>query len=59
VAAFHDDYSHVALFGRGNSLPPEEFFQDFFSKGFAFDGGSVERLGGALPAGKNSATIWN
>jgi len=30
VAAFHDDYSHVALFGRGNSLPPEEYFQDFF-----------------------------
>ena len=48
VAAFHDDYSHVALFGRGNSLPPEEFFQDFFSKGFAYDGGSSSDWGGRV-----------
>jgi hypothetical protein len=48
MAAFHDDYSHVALFGRGNSLPPEEFFQDFFSKGFAFDGGSSNDWGGRV-----------
>jgi hypothetical protein len=48
VAAFHDDYSHVALFGRGSSLPPEEFFQDFFSKGFAFDGGSSSDWGGRI-----------
>ena len=48
VAAFHDDYSHVALFGRGNGLPPEEFFQDFFSKGFAYDGGSSSDWGGRV-----------
>jgi len=48
MAAFHDDYSHVALFGRGNSLPPEEFFQDFFSKGFAYDGGSSSDWGGRV-----------
>jgi hypothetical protein len=48
IAAFHDDYSHVALFGRGNSLPPEEFFQDFFSKGFAYDGGSSSDWGGRV-----------
>src|SRR5258708_13662178 len=48
VAAFHDDYSHVALFGRGSSLPPEEFFQDFFSKGFAYDGGSSSDWGGRV-----------
>ena len=40
VAAFHDDNSHVALFGKGNDLPGGEFFQDFYSKGFAYDGGS-------------------
>ena len=40
VAAFHDDSSHVALFGRGNDLPTDEYFQDFYSKGFAYDGGS-------------------
>jgi len=40
VAAFHDDSSHVALFGKGSALPPAEYFQDFYSKGFAYDGGS-------------------
>jgi carboxypeptidase family protein len=40
IAAFHDDNSHVAMFGRGNDLPSDEFFQDFYSKGFAYDGGS-------------------
>jgi len=48
VAAFHDDYSHVALFGRGSSLPPQEFFQDFFSKGFAYDGGASSDWGGRV-----------
>jgi len=46
IAAFHDDNSHVALFGRGNGLPPEEYFQDFYSKGFAYDGGSSSDWGG-------------
>jgi len=46
IAAFHDDNSHVALFGRGSALPPEEYFQDFFSKGFAYDGGSSTDWGG-------------
>jgi Carboxypeptidase regulatory-like domain len=45
IAAFHDDNSHIALFGRGNDLPPEEYFQDFFSKGFAYDGGSASDWG--------------
>ena len=40
VAAFHDDNSHVALFGKGDDLPASEYFQDFYSKGFAYDGGS-------------------
>ena len=40
VAAFHDDNGHVALFGRGEDLPTAEYFQDFYSKGFAYDGGS-------------------
>ena len=40
MAAFHDDNSHVALFGKGNNLPATEYFQDFYSKGFAYDGGS-------------------
>ena len=40
VAAFHDDNSHVALFGKGNGLPTADYFQDFYSKGFAYDGGS-------------------
>lgn len=40
VAAFHDDNSHVALFGKGNDLPAAEYFQDFYSRGFAYDAGS-------------------
>ena len=40
IAAFHDDNTHVALFGKGNDLPGGEYFQDFYSKGFAYDGGS-------------------
>lgn len=40
VAAFHDDNSHVALFGKGNDLPTAEYFQDYYSNAFAYDGGS-------------------
>lgn len=40
IAAFHDDNSHVALFGKGKDLPGGEYFQDFYTKGFAYDGGS-------------------
>lgn len=45
IAAFHDDNSHVALFGRGNDLPSAEYFQDFYSGGFAYDGGSSHSWG--------------
>jgi hypothetical protein len=40
AAAFHDDNRHVAVFGRGNDLPSADYFQDYFSNGFAYDGGS-------------------
>lgn len=40
VAGFHDDNRHVAVFGRGNDLPAADYFQDYFSNGFAYDGGS-------------------
>jgi hypothetical protein len=40
VAAFHDDNTHVALFGKGQDMPAPDYFQDFYSKGFAYDGGS-------------------
>ena len=39
VAGFHDDNNHVALFGRGAGLPSSEFLPDFYTKGFAYDGG--------------------
>lgn len=39
VAGFHDDNRHVAVFGRGNALPAADYFQDYFSNGFAYDGG--------------------
>jgi len=40
VAGFHDDNRHVAVYGRGDGLPAADYFQDFFSSGFAYDGGS-------------------
>jgi hypothetical protein len=45
VAAFHDDNRHAAVFGRGSSLPTADFFQDYFSNGFAYDGGSSSSWG--------------
>jgi hypothetical protein len=45
VAAFHDDNFHAAVFGRGSSLPAADFFQDYFSNGFAYDGGSSSSWG--------------
>jgi hypothetical protein len=48
VAAFHDDNSHVAVFGRGTGLPTADYFQDYFSNGFAYDGGSSSSWGTRL-----------
>ncbi|MDP9340385.1 MAG: carboxypeptidase-like regulatory domain-containing protein, partial [Acidobacteriota bacterium] len=45
VAGFHDDNRHVAVFGRGNGLPASDYFQDYFSNGFAYDGGSSSSWG--------------
>jgi len=45
VAAFHDDNRHVAVFGRGNGLPASDYFQDYFSDGFAYDGGASGNWG--------------
>jgi len=45
VAGFHDDNRHVAVFGRGNDLPAADYFQDYFSDGFAYDGGSSSSWG--------------
>jgi hypothetical protein len=36
----------VALFGKGNDLPGGEYFHDFYSRGFAYDGGSSVTWGG-------------
>jgi Carboxypeptidase regulatory-like domain len=45
VAAFHDDNRHVAVYGRGNDLPTADYFQDYFTSGFAYDGGSASTWG--------------
>jgi len=45
VAAFHEDNSHVAVFGRGNNLPAGDYFQDVYSNGFSYDGGSSSSWG--------------
>ena len=45
VAGFHDDNQHVAVFGRGNDLPSADYLQDYFSNGFAYDGGSSSSWG--------------
>jgi len=48
IAAFHDDNRHVAVYGRGDGLPAADYFQDFFSSGFAYDGGSSSSFGSRL-----------
>lgn len=45
IAGFHDDNSHVAVFGHGGVLPAADYFQDYFSNGFAYDGGSSSSWG--------------
>jgi hypothetical protein len=45
IAAFHDDNRHMAIFGQGRDLPVTEYFQDSFSNGFAYDGGSLSSWG--------------
>jgi carboxypeptidase family protein len=44
-AGFHDDNRHVAIFGQGGALPPQDYFQDYFSTGFAYDAGSSSSWG--------------
>lgn len=44
IAAFHDNLQHVAMFGRGTSSNTD-FFQDFFSDAFTYDGGSSNSWG--------------
>jgi hypothetical protein len=46
IAAFHEDNSHMAVFGRGNNLPAGDYFQDVYANGFAYDGGSSSSWGG-------------
>jgi hypothetical protein len=46
IAVFHDDNSHVALFAKGTDLPTAEYFQDYYSNAFAYDGGSSVSWGG-------------
>ena len=48
AAAFHDDNRDMALYGRGVDLPSAQFIQDFYSKGFAYDGGSSSDWGARL-----------
>ncbi|MBZ5700717.1 MAG: carboxypeptidase-like regulatory domain-containing protein [Acidobacteriia bacterium] len=58
IAAFHDDNSHVALFGRGSDLANEDFLHNFLSNGFVTDGGSSSAWGTRLAvrekAGENT-----
>jgi hypothetical protein len=48
IAAFHDDSGNTAVFGRGGNLPGVDFFQDVYSNGFAYDGGSSSSWGGRV-----------
>jgi hypothetical protein len=44
-AGFHDDNRHIAVFGQGRDLPVADYFQDSYSNGFAYDGGSASSWG--------------
>jgi hypothetical protein len=45
VAGFHDNDRHTAIYGRGNDQLSSDYFQDFYSKGFAYDGGASSSWG--------------
>ena len=45
VAAFHDDNTNVAVYGRGGDLAASDYLQDYFSNAFAYDGGSLNSWG--------------
>ena len=45
VAGFHDNDRHTAIFGHGNDQLSSDYFQDFYSKGFAYDGGPSSSWG--------------
>ena len=45
IAGFHDDNRHIAVYGHGNDLPNADYFQDYFSNAFAYDGGSSSSWG--------------
>ena len=47
VSGFRDDSRHVAILGRGASSN-QDYFQDFFSDVFAYDGGSLDCWGTRL-----------
>ena len=45
-AGFHDDNRHVAVYGLGSdALPASDYFQDYSSKGFVYDGGASSNWG--------------
>lgn len=44
AAGFRDTAQHVTVFGRGNIMDTD-FFQDFFSNGFLYDGGTSNSWG--------------
>jgi hypothetical protein len=48
IAAFHEDNHNLAVFGRGSSLPVQEYFEDVFSNAFAYDGGASNDWGGRV-----------
>jgi hypothetical protein len=48
IAGFHEDNHHQAVFGRGNDLPVQEYFQDVFSNAFAYDSGASSSWGGRV-----------
>ncbi len=48
IAGFHDDDHHLAVYGRGDDLPAQEYFQDVFSNAFAYDAGAYSSWGGRV-----------
>jgi hypothetical protein len=47
-AGFHDDNRHVAVYGHGGDLPSTDYFQDYLSNAFAYDGGTSSSWGSRI-----------
>src|SRR2546430_11775308 len=57
-AGFHEDNRHTAVYGLGGqTLPAADYLQDYFSNGFAYDGGASSNWGARVALDRKSTRL--